>query len=136
MLELLLVMTSITIIAGFSIPLWRNQIIRNDLDVAMVAIAQNLRRAQLLSRAVDGDIGWGVKVQSGSITMFQGSTYATRNSDFDEVFSMPSTVTPSGISEIDFNKFSGLPASTGTFTLTTEQDSRSLTINIKGMIVD
>lgn len=134
LLELLLVMASIVIIAGFSIPLWRNQLIKNDLDVAVVTISQTLKRAQVLSRAVDGDIGWGVKVQSGSITLFKGNTYATRDTNFDETFSLQSTITPTGLSEVDYTKFSGLPGSIGTITLTTEQDNKAITVNAKGMV--
>lgn len=133
-LELLLVMASIAIIAGFSIPLWRNQLIKNDLDVAVMTISQTLKRAQILAQAVDGDIGWGVKVQSGNITLFKGNTYAARDTNFDETFTLQSAIVPSGLSEVDYTKFTGLPGTTGTIILTTEQDNKSITINAKGMI--
>lgn len=133
-LELLLVIASIAVIAGFSLPLWRNLQIKNDLDISVITIAQSLRRAQILSQAVDADIGWGLRVQSGSITLFQGNTYATRNTNFDETFTLQSTITPSGLSEIDYVKFTGLPGTTGTITLTTESNSKTITINSKGMI--
>lgn len=134
LLELLLVLAVIAVLAGFSIPLWRNLQVKNDLDVAVVTIAQTLRRAQVLAQAVDADSGWGVKVQSGSIVLFLGNTYAARNTAFDETFTLQSTVTPSGVSEVDYAKFSGLPGTTGAVTLTSEQDSKTIIINSKGMI--
>lgn len=133
LLELLLVIASIAVIAGFSLPLWRNLQIKNDLDISVVTIAQTLRRAQILAQAVDTDLGWGVRVQSGSIVLFKGNTYATRDTNFDEIFTLQSSIAPSGLSEVDYTKFTGLPGTTGTIILTSEQDSKTIIINAKGM---
>ena len=134
LLEVLLSIAAIAILAGISIPVWRNLQVKNDLDIATTTIVQDLRRAQVLSQAVDGDTSWGVKVQSGSIVLFKGTSYSTRDSTFDETFDLQSSITPSGTTEIVFAKFTGLPQTTGTITLTSEQDSKNITINAKGMV--
>ena len=54
---------------------------------------------------------------------------------FDEVFSMPTSITVSGLGEIVFEKFTGEPQNTGTTTLTSvNNETRSVNINSKGTI--
>lgn len=135
LLEVMLSIAAIMIIVGISIPIYQLFQVRNDLDIATVEIAQSARRAQALSQAVDGDISWGIKIQSGSIVVFKGASYAVRDTTFDEVFEVPASITPSGISEVVFAKFTGLPETTGTITLTSNtNETRNIIINQKGMI--
>lgn len=135
LIEILLSIAVIVIIAGISIPVYQSFQVRNDLDIATVETAQTLRRAQMLAQAVDGDTSWGVNIQSGSLTLFKGASYATRDSSFDELFDIPTSIVPSGASEIIFTKFSGLPQNIGTITLNSNaNETRSITIDVKGTI--
>ena len=134
LLELLLSVAVISALAGLSLPVYRTLLTKNDLDIAAVAIAQSSRRAQVLSQAVDGDTSWGLKVQNGSIVIFKGANYSARDTNFDEVFDMPGSIGVGGATETVFAKFTGFPQTTGTISLSTESDSRSLTINEKGTI--
>lgn len=135
LIELLLSVSVIMIIAGMSVPIYQSFQARNDLDIAAVSIAQSLRRAEILAQAVDGDTKWGVDIRIGSITVFRGSSYATRDTAFDELFDVPTSITPSGMSEVVFAKFTGVPQTTGTITLTSNaNETRTITINAKGMV--
>lgn len=135
LIEMLLVIAVITIIAGISIPIYQSFQVRNDLDIGTVSIAHSLRRAQVLSQAVDGDTTWGISITSGSLTLFKGTSYAARDSTYDELFTIPTSITPSGVSEIVFAKFTGLPLTAGTITLTSNaNETRTITINAKGMV--
>jgi prepilin-type N-terminal cleavage/methylation domain-containing protein len=137
LIEIILSLATIGIIAGISIPVYQSFQVRNDLDIATVEIAQSARRAQILSQAVDGDTSWGVKIQSAStsISIFKGVSYSARDLTFDEIFYLPPSITVSGLSEIVFGKFTGLPVVTGTTTLTSNtNETRNITINAKGTI--
>lgn len=135
LLEVLLSVAIIALIAGIGTPIYQAFQVRNDLDVATNTISQSFRRAQVLSQAVDGDTTWGLSVQSGAIILFQGASYASRNTNFDEVFDLPGSITTSGVSEIVYNKFTGEPQNTGTVTLTSNaNETRNITINGKGTI--
>lgn len=135
LIEVLLSLAVIAIIAGIGIPVYQSVQVRNDLDIALVTMAQTLRRAQVLSQGMDGDTHWGVKIETGSITLFRGVSYEARETSFDEVFSMPESITPSGLSEVVLEKLTGFPQSTGTLTLTSSlQESKTLTLNEKGTI--
>ena len=134
LLELLLSIAIIGLLAGLSLPVYRTLMQKNDLDIATTTIALSLRRAQVLSQAVDGDTTWGVNTQNNNIVIFKGTSYATRDATFDETFDVPTNVGLSGSTEIVFAKFTGLPQTTGTINLSTANDSRSVTINDKGTV--
>ncbi len=135
LIEIILSIAIIAIIAGISIPVYQSFQTRNDLDIATVSIVQTLRRAQNLAQATDSDISWGVYISNGNITLFKGINYATRDIAFDEIFDVPTNIIPSGVSEIVFAKFTGLPQTIGTITLTSNtNESKNILINTKGMI--
>ena len=133
--EVLISITLLSIIAGMIIPMYRTFLVRNDLDSSVATLAQNLRRAQSLSQAGDGDMGWGVRVGVGSILVYKGSNFIARDSSFDENTSIPTSIVPTGIVEVAFSKVIGMPSATGTFTLTSQNnEKRNVSINEKGMV--
>lgn len=134
LLEILLVVAMIGIISGITAVVYQSFQVKNNIDLAQITTVQTLRRAQIQSKASDGDSTWGVNISSTNITMFKGASYALRDSTFDEIYDFPSSITPSGIQEIVFTKMDGEPSATGTITFTTNNETRNLTINSKGMV--
>ena len=102
---------------------------------ATVSIVETLSRAQILSQAVDDDISWGVYITSGSVILFKGVNYASRDITYDEIFEIPTNIVLSGLSEIVFAKFLGLPQTFGTIILTSNtNETRNIVVNSKGMV--
>jgi prepilin-type N-terminal cleavage/methylation domain-containing protein len=135
LLELLISIAMIGALAAMSVPVYQTFQVKNDIDVARSVAAQSLRRAQTKARAMDGDETWGVHFQAGSITLFQGSSYATRDTDFDEIYEPADIIGFSGLTEVTFAKLTGEPSATGTLTMSSAANqSRSLTINDKGTV--
>lgn len=135
LIELLISIALIGVVTVAAIPVYREVQGRNELDITANTVAQTLRRAQTLAQGMDGDTSWGMRVAAGSITMFRGASYATRDASLDEVFDVVSTITPSGLTEVVFSKFTGNPTTTGTTTLTgINSETRTLTVNAKGTI--
>lgn len=134
-MEVLLVVALFSVLAGFGAPIYQSFQVRNNLDIASQTFVQSARRAQSLSQASDGDTSWGVNVQSGSIVVFKGASFALRDTTYDELFEIPTTIIPDGLKEIVFNKFTGLPNTIGTTTLTSlNNEARTIVINQKGMV--
>lgn len=104
------------------------------VDAAVQATAQALRRAQVLSQAVDGDATWGASVQTGSVTVFRGASYATRTTAYDEVLEFSDSVSVSGVTEVVFSKLAGEPNTIGDTTFETAVTTATLTINAKGAV--
>jgi len=135
LLEVLLSVTIITLLVGISLPVYASFVRRNDLDIAVQDMAASLRRAEAYARAVQGDAVWSVRVQSSSFTLYRGTDFAARNTAYDETVDLPDTVTPSGLSDVQFAKLTAAPNTTGTITLTsTTNDIRTITVNAKGMV--
>ena len=107
LVEVLLSIAAIAIISGLSMPVYQSFQVKDDLDIAVTTIAQGLRRAQALSRASEEDSTWGLKINSGSITLFKGTAFALRDTSFDEIFNVPTSISSSGLGEIVFDKLSG-----------------------------
>lgn len=137
LLELMLSIAIMAVVTGIGAPLLTRSLSKNDLDASAETWANSLRRAQVLAQAIDGESSWGAQLQSGSITVFKGATYAGRDPDYDEVFVVPSTITPSGVTEVVMARLTGYPNTTGTTTISSSVDSSdplNVTINSRGMV--
>ncbi|OGE79372.1 MAG: hypothetical protein A2751_05470 [Candidatus Doudnabacteria bacterium RIFCSPHIGHO2_01_FULL_46_14] len=135
LIEVLLVVVLVGMLAGVGIPIYQALQSRNDLDIASSAVAQNLRRAQILAQAVDGDSAWGTRIQTGGVVVFKGSSFASRDQDYDETFEISSSIVSSGLSEVVFSKLAGFPQTTGTVTLISQaSEKKNITINSKGTV--
>jgi prepilin-type N-terminal cleavage/methylation domain-containing protein len=133
LVEMLVVVGILALLIAVAEPLYHLFEVQNDLQLAATTYSQALDRAQLLSQAVSDDSGWGVLIATSTITVFQGTTYASRNSAYDEQYPFSTSFSVSGLTEVDFAKFTGLPNTSGTTTITTSGfPSKSIVINAKG----
>ena len=138
LMEMLLSVSIMVVLISLSLPIYESFQTRNDLAVNTQAVAETIRRAEDDARAVNGDSAWSVEIQSSAVTLFMGTSFAGRNTNYDEVVTLPASVTASGTSEIQFTKFTGAPSPTSaTITLTSANgDTRTVTVNAKGMVQD
>ncbi len=135
LLEILLSVTLVAMLFSVAIPIFLSFYTKNDFDISTNTIGQSLRRAQILSQASDGDSSWGVRVDTGNIVLFKGSSYGVRDASYDESYELSTTITPSGLQEVVFGKFNGEPLQTGTMTITLNDGTvRNISINEKGTI--
>lgn len=135
LIELLLSVTILSLLVGLSLPVYESFVRRNDLDLTTQGIVSMIRRAQTYARGVDEDSVWGVRFQSSDVSLFKGTSYMTRDVNFDEILPLPSSVTISGTSEISFGKLNGLPSQSATVTLgSSTNDIRTVTVNAEGMV--
>ena len=135
-IEVLLSVSILAFLSLGSITVFQSFQRTNDLNVTINLLSHTLRRAQGLAQASDGDSTWGVALQTQTITLFKGGSYATRDSNFDELLDVAAGITMSGLSEVVFSKVSGDPQATGTTTLQIAElnETRAVNINAKGMV--
>lgn len=135
LLEVLLVLGTLAIIAGISVPLALGYQAKYSAGRVETELGQTLRRAQTYARAMYYDSEWGVRVNGGEVVLFQGLTYLDRNPDFDERYDIPRSVTVDGLEEVVFAKLSGQPDITGTFQISAESgDQKQVEVNEVGMV--
>ena len=137
LIELLLVVAMIGLLVFVSGPIYQVFQGRNDLQIAGETLANNLRRAQFLSQGGVENSAWGVNISTTSptITLFKGDNFVSRDATWGEATTLSSGIIPSGLLEVDFAKFSGVPSNTGTTTLTlNSQTVYYVNINSEGRV--
>lgn len=132
---MLLAVAFMSTLFGIGIPLSRSFVERGNLDTVVTTFAQNIRRAEVLARGGKGDAPWGLHATSGMITIFQGQSYAERNVNEDEVYTISNTIGITGMTEYVFAKITGYPNIVGTTTFSSlYSDEKTVTINEKGTV--
>lgn len=107
----------------------------NDIDAQL---AQTLRTAAQRSEARYNSTAHGVYIASDQFVLYQGATYATRNTSFDRVTTVASGVvlsTSIAGDDIQFMVGTGLPVATGTVSIVHDVDgTRTVEIHTSGFI--
>lgn len=114
-IEVLLAVGVMAVIGGMAAPTYRNYQIRSDLYLARDVVLQALYRARLLSQAGELDDAWSYNIEEGFV--FKGTDFDTRNSDYDELFAIPNSVSAIGIPEVNFERINGAPSPDGDIVL-------------------
>lgn len=134
LIELLLVIGIFAIMITFATPVTLDFFTRNEVINTQQQTKHFLFRAQTLARAGAGDSQWGVRILSGNLTLFRGSSYASRNAQYDEITTFATSITATGSSEIVFARFSGVPASASAIFLSNKNANRTISVNTEGRI--
>jgi len=135
LLEVLLSVIILSMIAAIALPVYESSVRRSDLDNTTTIVAALIRRAENYAQTMSGDSGWSVEFQSSTVTLFKGASFAGRTTSYDEAYTVPGSVTVSGLSEVQFTQQTATPNTTGSVTLTsTTNDTRTISINAKGTV--
>lgn len=134
LVELLLVLAIFAIFFVLSESVYVNLKSSSNLKIATTNLVQSIRYAQNNSEIMKNDSKWGVEIFSDKAVIFKGNSYLTRDNSFDQNFDFPKGITPSGVSEIVFEKMTGSTSNTGTVILTNSSGVKNILINEKGTI--
>lgn len=135
--EILLAFLILGILLAFSLPAGVRLLWQADFDTAVDDLLQTFRRAQALAQLGESDSAYGIYFSAGQYTLFKGSSYAGRDTSFDQIFDIPPGVTMNptfGGGDVVFSKLGGRPDETGSVTLTSEERSETIEINRLGRI--
>ena len=134
LIELLLVISIVILIGTFSVVFFSRFLTQNAVTNTQDQLIGELRKAQTYAMMGRQNSNWGVRFGENTITLFSGNSYASRNIAFDETFSTNSNISISGFSEIVFTKVTGLPSTTGTYTITGSDTSKQVIVNSQGVV--
>lgn len=107
---------------------------RQDAPAVAEAIAAAISHAETQARAVMGDSSWGVKINTGEIVVFKGSSYINRVATSDEKIKISNAAEVSGITEIVFSKVYGYPNVSGNINIKSGEVIKIISINAKGIV--
>lgn len=140
--EILIVMSLITMVAGFSSIMsmdnYRSYSFSNERDLLVAVLhkarSQAINNMCLGASCTDGK-PHGVHMAPGQYTIFQGASFATRDSAVDENIQTSAPVTVTGINDIVFVQLSGGALPTGAMTISDPTNHSSvISINSEGQI--
>jgi prepilin-type N-terminal cleavage/methylation domain-containing protein len=134
LVEVIVVLGIVAILTTTVMSVYKNLNTQNEIILTAQSVVHSLRSAQVHARASASDSSWGVYVESGMVTVYKGAEYTVRDDSFDKEISFPESTTFSGLNEISFLKFTGLPQVDGVMTLTNSNESIDIIVNEKGMI--
>lgn len=134
LIEVMVVVAILALFATTAGPVYRAVQVKNDLESATIGAVSSLRRAQAAAESGNVDSNWGVRFFSTSAIVFAGSSYASRQTSYDERLDFPGSITVAGNTEVVFAKFTGLPQVVGTTTITNPSGTKSLVLNAVGTI--
>jgi prepilin-type N-terminal cleavage/methylation domain-containing protein len=134
LIEVMLTMSLLAILAVLSSPFYGRFIFSQEAPVVSDELRGSFAKAQLYSMAGKNASQWGVAMNGGNIILFQGSSFASRNQNFDEIFPVHSRVTVSGLSEVVFARSTGRPESRPTITIAGNGATETLTMNSEGVL--
>lgn len=140
LIEMLLVLSIIGLLSAVTIPFYQSMQIDTQRETVGNELIANLHRAKLKAIASVDDQSWGINIkEDNQIIMFKGSDFLGRDTVFDETIVVPSNITvgkgPSDITQIIFNKFTGLPSASGIITISdVTGQSKEITITQQGTV--
>ncbi len=130
LVEVMVVVAIVAVLAFLAAALSASSYTKTQLSVETDDLILVLRRAQ--SRTVAGyqDGTWGIHLTGTGYTLFKGTTYAGRDTAYDEAHTYPPTITGTGLTDVIFDFRTGKTSNTGTITLTLSVDGTTGTVSV------
>jgi type II secretory pathway pseudopilin PulG len=139
LVEVLLSVGLMAMIVAIPFTLNSSIIYRVQAESAQSQVGNAFRKAQTYAQQGRYDSNWGVYIQSSSITVFSGATYATRNTTYDDVITFDSSKismsVTSGVNQVVFTKITGIPSAASTVVITAAAaGSKSIAFSTDGRL--
>ncbi|MDP3971230.1 MAG: type II secretion system protein [bacterium] len=97
-------------------------------------IVQSLRVAHQRAKGKKNSTAHGVNFTLTNFTLYQGTSYATRDTAYDITTQMKGNIEISGLSGVNFTAGSALPDNPGTVTITSDVQSVYITVTSLGAV--
>lgn len=140
LIELLISIAITIVLAAVAAPIYGNLQVSSQMNESVVLMIQTARTARERSLSRVNNVAHGIKLQSDSYVLYQGSSYDERTQSYDRVIDLEEAVGLSwdlvGVAdEINFSKSLGVPNATGTITFTHSTGSaQDIMVNDFGMV--
>ena len=128
-----MVVAIIAIVGATTIPVGSRFLVQSNFKNKTNELVASLRTAQINSFSGKGANSWGVKTTSSQIILFKGTSYALRDSAFDQIFSIPSNITFTQ-TEIVFNKLTGNPSPIASIVINSSIGNNTISVNEVGAV--
>lgn len=129
LIEILVVVSIISILGAVSTVSLRGFVLRNDLETTTGQVVGTIRKAQNYSLDGKNNEVWGVCLWNENLRLFSGTCSIPT---FAEDFTVPRTVSVTGLSETTFSRLRGEPSNLLDIRISTDFDMRTVQLNRAG----
>lgn len=133
-IEIIIVIAILTILASlgliFGIDFYKNY----GLDAERNIVLSILQKSRGQAQNNINQSPHGIYFQSDNYVLFQGASYTSRNSIYDQIIPKNPAINVSGLSEIVFEQLNGRPQIIGDIVLDNAKRSLTISINNEGGI--
>ncbi len=137
LIEVLLVMALTVIIGSFAMRFFSSFMLDNQVVHTSQLLQSALGLARSNAQTNLQDSAWGVRYQSQQLIVFKGSSFAARDANFDQSFTLPDPVSIAGTaSEVVFAQYTGIPDTAVTITLQNAGVQQQVTVDQGGLIYE
>jgi prepilin-type N-terminal cleavage/methylation domain-containing protein len=134
LIEILIAMAILVIILGLGyfvgFDFYRNYALHSEKDVLVSVLRK--ARSQALNNV--GASAHGVYIGDSSYTIFYGSSYVSRNAQYDENIKKAPGISATGLNEVVFAPLTATSTASSTITLNNAKKSFFIDINYEGRI--
>jgi prepilin-type N-terminal cleavage/methylation domain-containing protein len=134
LMEIMIVMVFGLILYQLMIVFGATSLSIQEMDRTTQSARSELALARNRALSGKGGTSWGVRFATSTIIQFQGSSYATRNPAYDLATPLSLKMNVTGTREFVFTSPLGEPAQSGAVIFSTGDRTRSVSVNIYGMI--
>ena len=135
LIELILIVAVMSIVAAMTPTFYSRFLLQNSVANVKDQIAGSLRKAQIQSMTSKNADSWSVNYSSNTITLYKGNNFGVRDPSFDETFAVNPSVSVSGLTDLSFERVTGLPTPTSaTITINSGNNSDTITVNSQGVV--
>lgn len=134
LIEFILVVSLVIFVGLLADSFYGRFLFSQEQRIVQDAVEAGVTKARTYAMAGKRGSAWGVTVQGQRLILFQGETFASRDSSVDETFDIHPTVHISGLNEIVFDRPSGIPASGATIIISGSDGSKTLSLNAYGVL--
>jgi prepilin-type N-terminal cleavage/methylation domain-containing protein len=138
LLETIVVITILAAALGFSVLYAQTDDLRTDLHTQAALLASYLRESQTDASSGKGGSAYGVHLETDRYVLFEGGSYSANDAD-NFVVELPAGIQitqinlAGGGSNIVFSTPLGGTTNTGSFDLTSEQITQSVTVTVNSL---
>ena len=134
LIELIIVICIFLLLGAIFWPIGANFFSQELASKAEQQIIWVLKQARVNAVNQKYNSAFGVYLEKGQATLFQGNTYADRVTSADIIYTLPKIVTVSNLNEIVFEPNTGLVSNPGTIKIVSPALSREIVVNRLGVI--
>ncbi len=136
LIEVLIIVGIVATLSLSSVGFLSRFFTQNAVSNSVDQLTGQLRKAQIYAMAGKQNGNWGVRYATASsqIILFQGDTYASRNTALDEKFTFNSNISVTGMTDIIFTRMTGTPSASATVVISGANNSDTISVNSLGVV--